>query len=128
MTTINAMVNALTSSDFSSSDVQNAIVAAIQLCEAVTDISFTENGGDYTITDKAHQSIVTMLTVDILVNSRNIVKSRNENVTVRSNQEIFDERYRERLIIPPIENSANITYNNMFGTNTNPTSSWEVTE
>lgn len=127
MTSINDLVNALTSNDFSSTDVQNAILASILLCESVTDIEYTENSGVYTISDKAHQNVVTQLTVDILVNMRMIIKSRRENVTVRSNQEIFNSTYRQLLITTPINEASDGSdyFSTMFGTNTNPTETWE---
>jgi len=111
------MVNSMTSSDFLAADVQAALATANAYCEAVAGETITKSGSDwsdYVITDSGQSMAVVLLAVAILHEGRRAIKSRTEDIEIRTVDKLFTDEMRNMLLKAEEANVAFVKFLDIY--------------
>jgi len=126
---ITTLINSMTSGDFPSADVYAAQQTAHLYCSVKVgeDIAYTGNKDDasFDVTDDQQAMAIALLGVAILREGRRDIKSRTENIVVRTLDELFSSEMRSMLIIGD-EVDADSADENVMWSNANPSEDWVV--
>lgn len=127
-----AMVNSMTSNDYSSGSVASAVESTLATsfvyASAVKGDTIVKTGSDWTdyiITDEGEAMSVAMLAEAILKDGRRVLQSRSfgsGNALARSTSKLFTQEMKDMLIFPDELDDEQWDFSNE-----QPTESWDVT-
>lgn len=129
--TIAKIINGMTSSDFSSSDIDiNQEVAYNTALALLGDITIAYTGilsdNTFKVTDPQQAISIAMFATAILREGRRDNRSRTEIITVRTADKLFTMEMRNMLLIGDSADEDTVE-EGMMWTNEQPTGSWDET-
>lgn len=133
-TNMTLLINSMTSSDFRDTDVEAAQQTAYLYCSSIfgSTIPFTgdidNNPAAFEVTDGQQAMAIAMLGAAILLEGRRTIRSRDEDIEVRTIEVLFTKEMRDMLMIADVNDITDadmVAKGNMWD-NTNPTGNWEV--
>ena len=129
MPDVNDLVNEMTSSDFTDTNIIGKVEVAYYYCSAIfgSDIplaSGTVGTNAITVTDNQQAMAIALLAEALLIEGRKIVHSQiDANITIRSTNELFTEEMRNMLLTADAtdEDTIDVAWDDSL-----PTSGWSV--
>jgi hypothetical protein len=117
----------MTSSDFRPTDIYAAQQTAHLYCSSkigeTIESSGTPTDATFVVTDDQQAMAVSMLVTAMLIESRRVIKSRDENIIPRTINALFTQEMYELLIIGDVADEET-TEEYVMWENDNPTQDW----
>lgn len=111
---ITDFVNSLTTNDFPTGDVSNAITSSLRYISGKIGRTITED-----TTEDNEITVIAMLSSAMLHEGRRTIKSRTENIVVRTIDKLFTQEMYDMLVIGDVQSPNLIRVKDIT-----PTQSW----
>lgn len=114
--TLAQLVDAQTSASYKPSDVYSTIIVAYTLCSSEVGENISSSGTigtiDFTVSENNQAVAISMLASAILNEGRRHIRSRTENIIVRTADKLFTDEMKNMLLVGDQQNEDNIEFYN----------------